>query len=87
MDPFVKKAFQDSVKADDDKEYQSYKENIVDKIAPLTMAVGVVVGLEKMESLSRVVNQAGEQETLADFVRALVTAAFHIGYGAGREAQ
>lgn len=87
MADFVKDAFRDAVNASEEAEYQAYRKEIVGNIDAIATTAGMMTGMDKMDKFSRVVLESGQAETLADFTRGLVMAAFHIGYTKGRESE
>jgi hypothetical protein len=85
MADFVKDAFRDAVNASEEAEYHAYQNDIVNNIDAIIMTAGAMTGMDNMNKLSKVIIQAGQAETLAEFTKGLVMTAFHIGYTKGRE--
>ena len=85
MADFVNDAFKQAVGASEEAEYQAYRQEVVNNIGEIAQAAGIMAGVDKMEKLAKIILQFGQEDTLADFTRGLVMAAFHIGYTKGRE--
>ena len=87
MEKFVEQAFEDAMEMSEEQEHKAFEEAIVQDKDILLLSVGVNVGLEKMEVLSKSVIDSGTAETLAEFVTQLSMICFHIGYREGRNSK
>ena len=88
---WVRDAFEDAVNntpfddPEQEAEYQAYRRTIVANREQLIFHCGNAVGAEKMNRLSKVVIESGNTKTLAEFIKALLTVGFSLGYKARRE--
>ena len=84
MADFVKDAFRQAINASTEAEFLAYMKEVVGNIDNITMTAGLMVGMDKMDKLSKIVLDAGQEDTLAEFTEGLIMAAFHIGWKEGR---
>ena len=90
---WIMRAFEDATENSpfddpfEEAEYQAYMKHIVVPNRALLQHCGTIVGLDKMDRLSKVILKSKEIKTFAEFVKALCTISFSIGYRAGEEAK
>ena len=87
MDSFVKDAFKQAVENEQDREFGEYKNRIADRGEQILTGVGLKVGLDAMNEISRLVIHSGQAFVLGEFIKGVMIVAFHEGYQAGRESE
>lgn len=86
MDKFVQDAFKKAQMEADNREAEAYERfSRIFNTDIVQDGIGFSVGIDRMERMCKAVIEAGEADTLAEYVTKILCFGFHNGYKAGGE--
>lgn len=90
-DKWINDAFRESVDnipfddPDEEAEFQAYQRAIVEHKMDVIRHCGEIVGIARMNALSKVVMDSGNTKTFTGFIHAISVLCFSLGYKEGKK--